>query len=54
MGSEAASGVAKVQPNPVRLMPRGLERIASEGFALLTGAGVERPVSAEKIAYTIS
>ncbi|KAI8234625.1 Trans-enoyl reductase ccsC [Colletotrichum sp. SAR 10_96] len=54
MGFEASSGVVKVQPNPVRLMPGGLERIASEGFALLTGAGDERPVSAEKIVYTIS
>ncbi|KAF4830927.1 Enoyl reductase [Colletotrichum tropicale] len=54
MGSEASSGVVKVQSNPVRLMPGGLERIALEGFALLTGAGGERPVSAEKIVYTIS
>uniref|UniRef100_L2FXY8 Zinc-binding oxidoreductase n=1 Tax=Colletotrichum fructicola (strain Nara gc5) TaxID=1213859 RepID=L2FXY8_COLFN len=54
MGSAASSGVVKVQPNPVRLMPGGLERIALEGFALLTGAGGERPVSAEKIVYTIS
>ncbi|KAH0429428.1 zinc-binding oxidoreductase [Colletotrichum camelliae] len=54
MGSEASSGVVKVQSNPVRLMPGGLERIASEGFALLTGAGGEQPVSAEKIVYTIS
>ncbi|KAI8153642.1 Enoyl reductase [Colletotrichum sp. SAR 10_71] len=53
MGSAASSGVVKVQPNPVRLMPGGLERIALEGFALLTGAGGERPVSAEKIVYTI-
>ncbi|KAI8203712.1 Enoyl reductase [Colletotrichum sp. SAR 10_66] len=54
MGSEASSGVVKVQPNPVRLMPGGLERIALEGFALLTRAGEERPLSAEKIVYTIS
>ncbi|KAJ0374739.1 hypothetical protein COL26b_007062 [Colletotrichum chrysophilum] len=54
MGSAASSGVVKVQPNPVRLMPGGLERIALEGFALLTGAGGERPVSAEKIVHTIS
>ncbi|KAI8307239.1 hypothetical protein K4K59_011127 [Colletotrichum sp. SAR11_240] len=54
VGSGASSGVVKVQPNPVRLMLGGLDRIASEGFALLTGAGGERPVSAEKIAYIIS
>ncbi|EQB44439.1 hypothetical protein CGLO_16816 [Colletotrichum gloeosporioides Cg-14] len=54
MGSGASSGVIKLQPNPVRLMSGGLERIASEGFALLTGAGEGRPVSAEKIVYTIS
>ncbi|CAI0648747.1 unnamed protein product [Colletotrichum noveboracense] len=54
MGSEAASGVVKLQPNPVRLMPGGVERIASEGFALMTGVGEGRPVSAEKIVYAIS
>ncbi|KAL3295019.1 toxD protein [Colletotrichum asianum] len=54
MGSEASSGLVKVQSNPVRLMPGGLGRIASEGSALLTGVGGERPVSAEKIVYTIS
>ncbi|KAF3811722.1 Trans-enoyl reductase lepG [Colletotrichum gloeosporioides] len=53
MGSGASSGVIKLQPNPVRLMSGGLERIASEGFALLTGAGEGRPVSAEKIVCTI-
>ncbi|KAK2779388.1 zinc-binding oxidoreductase [Colletotrichum kahawae] len=54
MSSEASAGIVRVQPNPVRLMPGGLESIASGGFALLTGAGDERPVSAEKIVYTIS
>lgn len=53
----------KLHPNPVRLMPGGLERVVADGFALL-GTGVSdrkhqrpedhmRPISGEKLVYTI-
>ncbi|KAH8589151.1 hypothetical protein B0O99DRAFT_637364 [Bisporella sp. PMI_857] len=65
LGSDAASGQAKLVPNPVRYMPGGLEKIASEGFALLgskmsVGKFSEsqerdylRPISGEKIVYYV-
>lgn len=54
----------KLEPNPVRIMPGGLERIMGDGFALL-GSGLMqdrnqrreeawmRPVSAEKLVYRL-
>lgn len=54
-----------IEPNPVRIMPGGLERIAPDGLALLgsnmlserlnLGRKEEymRPVSAEKLVYRI-
>lgn len=52
-------------PNPVRSMPGGLECIPRDGFVLLGGGSMEdrthgrteewmRPISAEKLVYTIS
>ncbi|KAK4212537.1 chaperonin 10-like protein [Rhypophila decipiens] len=62
-----SSGRGKLEPNPIRLMPGGLERIVPDGFALLGGGRMEdrdgvrerteewmRPVSAEKLVYKIS
>lgn len=57
--------VLPIEPNPVRLMPGGLDRIALDGFVLLGAATVsgrrlgaeERPwmkkISAEKLVYLI-
>jgi len=54
-----------IQPNPVRKMPGGFERIPIDGFHLLgsglvtsrsTGQRTEdfmRPISAEKLVYSI-
>jgi NADPH:quinone reductase-like Zn-dependent oxidoreductase len=60
------SGAAgsKLVPNPVRLMPGGLEKVVEDGFALLGPGKMEdrgegrreewmRPVSAEKLVYEI-
>ncbi|KAF4954527.1 hypothetical protein FGADI_5208 [Fusarium gaditjirri] len=61
------SGRAQLEPNPVRLMPGGLERVVQDGFRLLsTGTGLVserprivrpedymRPVSAEKLVYSL-
>lgn len=60
---------AKLEPNPVRAMPGGLERIVPDGFALLGSDSMGdrgskedekvreepwmKPVSAEKLVYTI-
>ncbi|KAL0934529.1 uncharacterized protein CTRU02_211328 [Colletotrichum truncatum] len=57
LGSGASSGHVKLQPNPIRLMSGGLEKIVPEGFPLLGGSGHVKgqlPVSAEKIVYTLS
>ncbi|KAM7195906.1 chaperonin 10-like protein [Naviculisporaceae sp. PSN 640] len=59
-----SSGKSKLEPNPVRLMPGGLESIVPDGFALLGGGQLEdrgkerkeewmRPVSGEKLVYNI-
>ncbi|KAF5630090.1 hypothetical protein F52700_7448 [Fusarium sp. NRRL 52700] len=59
------SGRAQLEPNPVRLMPGGLEKVTEDGFRLLgTGLVSERstiertqkhmrPISAEKLVYTL-
>ncbi|RBR19729.1 hypothetical protein FVER53590_13734 [Fusarium verticillioides] len=58
------SGRAQLEPNPVRLMPGGLEKVTQDGFRLLgTGLVSERsktqrpeeymrPISAEKLVYS--
>ncbi|EXL41860.1 chaperonin 10-like protein [Fusarium oxysporum f. sp. albedinis] len=60
-----SSSRAQLEPNPVRLMPGGLERVVQDGFALLgTGLVSERskierpeeymrPISAEKLVYSL-
>lgn len=64
LGSEAAAGKVKLEPNPVRNMPGGLERIVPDGLALLSGFVSKRTevgrteqymraISAEKLVYTI-
>ncbi|EWZ79469.1 hypothetical protein NW765_013043 [Fusarium oxysporum] len=59
------SGRAQLEPNPVRLMPGGLEKVVQDGFRLLgTGLVSERskierpeqymrPISAEKLVYRL-
>ncbi|KAF5572316.1 hypothetical protein FPANT_13178 [Fusarium pseudoanthophilum] len=59
------SGRAQLEPNPVRLMPGGLETVTQDGFRLLgTGLVSERskiqrreeymrPISAEKLVYSL-
>ncbi|KAH7205641.1 chaperonin 10-like protein [Fusarium oxysporum] len=59
------SGRAQLEPNPVRLMPGGLEKVVQDGFRLL-GTGLVsgrskierpeeymRPISAEKLVYRL-
>ncbi|KAM3449678.1 hypothetical protein MY3296_006762 [Beauveria thailandica] len=64
LNSGARDDEIKLQPNPIRQMPGGLERIVPDGFALLSGMVVDRkpldrseeymrPISAEKLVYTI-
>ncbi|KAM0281760.1 hypothetical protein ACHAO9_010603 [Fusarium lateritium] len=60
------SGRAQLEPNPVRLMPGGLNKVIPNGFALLGSGSVServnsvrdeeymRPISAEKLVYTIN
>lgn len=60
------SGGVKVVPNPIRLMPGGLENVVADGLALVSHAKVSqrkvqdrteeymRPISGEKIVYTIA
>ncbi|POR36314.1 Zinc-type alcohol dehydrogenase-like protein C2E1P3.01 [Tolypocladium paradoxum] len=65
LGSETLAGGTKLEPNPARIMPGGLERIVPDGFALL-GSGLVadrasvqrdeeymRPISAEKLVYNV-
>lgn len=54
-----------LEPNPVRAMPGGLERIVPDGFALLGSGSVTsrttlkrdepymKPISGEKVVYSI-
>lgn len=60
-----SSGGVKLQPNPIRSMPGGLERIGPDGFAVLGGLITARqqvqrtedymkPVSGEKLVYSIA
>ncbi|KAI5459361.1 chaperonin 10-like protein [Mariannaea sp. PMI_226] len=65
LGSEAEKGVVKVEANPLRLMPGGLDRVVPDGFALLGGFLVSerekvqrdeeymRPISGEKMVYVV-
>ncbi|KAM0192268.1 hypothetical protein ACHAPI_008442 [Fusarium lateritium] len=60
------SGRAQLEPNPVRLMLGGLNKVILDGFALLGNGSVSeraklardedfmRPISAEKLVYTIN
>ncbi|KND88735.1 Zinc-type alcohol dehydrogenase-like protein C2E1P3.01 [Tolypocladium ophioglossoides CBS 100239] len=65
LGTETSAGGAQLEPNPVRVMPGGLEKIVPDGFSLL-GSGLVvdrvsaqreedymRPISAEKLVYNI-
>jgi NADPH:quinone reductase-like Zn-dependent oxidoreductase len=58
------SGGGKLEPNPIRLMPGGLENVVSDGFTLLGCGSMEdrgkerpeawmKPVSAEKLVYRL-
>ncbi|TFB00948.1 Deshydrogenase mlcG [Trichoderma ghanense] len=64
LSTAATDGKVKLEPNPVRLMPGGLERIVPDGFALLGDGMVSerstsrredymRPISAEKLVYRL-
>lgn len=65
LSTAAADGEVKLEPNPVRLMPGGLERIVPDGFVLLGSGMVSqrssasrnedymRPISGEKMVYKI-
>ncbi|KAH7308485.1 chaperonin 10-like protein [Stachybotrys elegans] len=66
LSASAPSGAPVLQPNPVRLMPGGLERVVPDGFELLGSLQVSarsatsgrtetwmRPVSGEKIVYSL-
>ncbi|KAM6521799.1 hypothetical protein FALCPG4_011502 [Fusarium falciforme] len=58
-------GRSRIEPNPVRIMPGGFERVVPDGFALLGsgsvsqrsnvngGEGHMRPISAEKLVYQV-
>jgi hypothetical protein len=60
------SGRAQLEPNPVRLMPGGFEKVIPDGFALLGSGSVSqreklardegymRPISGEKLVYIIN
>lgn len=65
LSSPGPSGKVRLEPNPVRLMPGGLERVVPDGFALLGSGSVSqrtrlaraedymRPISGEKLVYKI-
>lgn len=65
MSKPLPSGRAQLEPNPVRLMPGGLEKVTQDGFRLLGGGFVSersriertkeymRPISAEKLIYSL-
>ncbi|KAG7284049.1 hypothetical protein NEMBOFW57_010409 [Staphylotrichum longicolle] len=59
------SGGGELRPNPIRLMPGGLDRVVPDGFMLLGSGAMEarqrdrteewmKPISAEKLVYRIS
>ncbi|KAM0427387.1 hypothetical protein ACHAQK_012102 [Fusarium lateritium] len=56
LGTEASQGSAKLESNPVRQMPGGLDKIAEQGLPLISPNKVPgvRAVSAEKVIYTIA
>ncbi|KAF5013089.1 hypothetical protein FDECE_916 [Fusarium decemcellulare] len=65
LSTGSSSGRARLEPNPVRVMPGGLERIVPDGLTLLGSGSVSqranvirkeehmRPISAEKLVYKI-
>lgn len=56
LGSGAEQGKVHLEPNPLRLIPGGLDQIAHDGLPLVSPnkpTGV-RPVSAEKAVFTLS
>jgi len=65
LSSQAKEDKVVLEPNPVRAMPGGLERIVPDGFALLGSGSVTsrttlkrdepymKPISGEKVVYSI-
>ncbi|KAI0837973.1 GroES-like protein [Hypoxylon sp. FL0890] len=65
LGSGAIRGEVVLEPNPVRIMPGGLDRIVPDGFTLLGSLRVSdrgasgrtedymRPISMEKLVYSL-
>ncbi|KAJ5544644.1 chaperonin 10-like protein [Penicillium sp. DV-2018c] len=65
LGSGAKADEIMLEPNPLRIMPGGLERVVPDGFTLLGKDGVSsrmtndrleeymQPISAQKIVYPI-
>ena len=64
LSTSARDGKSPLQPNPVRRMPGGMEKIVSDGFVLLGAGSMENrelarsrtedwmtPVSGEKLGY---
>lgn len=66
LGSGVGTGEIRLHPNPVRLLPGGLNGIPVDGFALLSGSFKAerqdqnqnkpylRPISGEKIVHIIA
>ncbi|KAI0894412.1 GroES-like protein [Annulohypoxylon nitens] len=66
LSSGTEHGKSMLEPNPVRIMPGGLDKIASDGFALLGSIRVSerevsdrtedymRPISMEKLVYPLT
>ncbi|EEU44581.1 uncharacterized protein NECHADRAFT_85264 [Fusarium vanettenii 77-13-4] len=60
-----SSGRSRIEPNPVRIMPGGFERVVPDGFTLLGSGSVSQrsnvkggeehmgPISAEKLVYRV-
>jgi len=59
------SAGGELEPNPIRLMPGGLDRVVPDGFMLLGSGAMEarqqdrteewmKPISAEKLVYRVS
>ncbi|KAF4771241.1 hypothetical protein HAV15_012318 [Penicillium sp. str.  len=65
LGTDAKADEIKLEPNPLRIMPGGLERVVPDGFTLLGKDGVSsrmmndrleeymQPISAQKIVYPV-